>query len=162
MWHLQFSYFKEVKLHSELVLLSHSEVEIVVSYNSFLRALCCLQSIFEIIYMRLEQLLNLHLCINNLKEIINFNIVIVSVSAFQKTWLWLMTIIRILINDIMFLHLKRDLLHITIFLCRFQSCLKMQSSSTQWHKLVSSTQTFRNHTSITFPPVIISFNFIWF
>lgn len=33
MWHLQFSYFKQVKLHSELVSLSNSEVEIVVSYN---------------------------------------------------------------------------------------------------------------------------------
>lgn len=62
-------------------------MEVVGSYNLFLIALCCVQGIFEIIYMRLEQLLNLHLCITNLKEIINFNIVTVSVSVSQKNWL---------------------------------------------------------------------------
>lgn len=166
MWYLQFSYFKQVKLHSELVSLSNSEVEIVVSYNWFLIAWCCLQGIFEIIYMRLEQLLNLHLSITNLKEIINFNTVTVSVSVSQNNWLWLIEHDKNFDQwyDISSLKKEGFIAYYHFFeLCRFQSCLKMQSSSIQWHKkLVSSTQTFRNHASIPFPPVIISFNFIWF
>lgn len=49
MWHLQFFYYEQAELHSEVVSLGNSELEIIVSSNPFLIALCWPQGIIEIL-----------------------------------------------------------------------------------------------------------------